>query len=316
MTATPLRRALALDPGRLTLAGRGFPQAAPGVRDRLEEVVHSFVLGYNDGLARSSGPLDLSGVAPEFRGFAYEGAGMSRCLLDVLSLSGGRRLQELREERGASYIHLITVGAGWAYARLRLPVWKLTRPWHPLLGWLAWDGWGFHQAFFRPEAVFGRRWIERAARGPVRAIRDQGVGRALWFYGAAEPERVAKTIEGFAPERRADLWAGIGLAACYTGALPADGVDDLATLGASYRADLAQGAAFAAKAHHLSGIRPPGSAIAVERLTGADMATAAAWTDRAFEQVACPPSSPAAYEAWRALIRHAWAEAHQAKETT
>ncbi|MET9342216.1 MULTISPECIES: DUF1702 family protein [unclassified Nonomuraea] len=316
MTATLLRRALALDPARLTLARLGFPQAAPGVRDRLDEVVRSFVRGYNDGLTQSSGPLDLSGVTPEFRGFAYEGAAMSRCLLDVLSLSGGRRLRDLREDRGAGYIHLITVGAGWAYARLRLPVWRLARPWHPLLGWLAWDGWGFHQAFFRPEAVFGRQWIERAARGPVRAIRDQGVGRALWFYGAAEPERVAATIERFAPERRGDLWAGIGLAATYTGALAADGVDDLAALAASHRADLAQGAAFAAKAHHLSGIEPAGTAIAVERLTGADLATAAAWTDRAFEQVVSLPSSTTAYEAWRARIRHAWAEAHQAKETT
>jgi hypothetical protein len=312
MTATLLSRVLALDPNRLTLDRRGFPPAASGARERLADVVRSFVLGYNRGLAQPSGPLDLSAVPPESRGFAYEGAGMSRCLLDLLTRTRGRRVAELRQAAGAGYVHLITVGAGWAHARLRRPV----RAWHPVLGWLAWDGWGFHQAFFRSEAVFGRQWIERAARGPVRSIRDQGVGRALWFYGAADPDRIAATIARFAPERRGDLWAGIGLAACYTGALPPDEVDRLSGLGAAYRADLAQGAAFAAKAHHLSGILPAGSAAAVARLAGTDMATAASWTDRAFEQVAGLPGSPACYEAWRAHVRRAWRQAQLAKETT
>jgi enediyne biosynthesis protein E3 len=306
-----LSRALRLSPEKLDPTCRGFaPAATSDVQARLAAVVSSFAHGYNYALEPDAAPEPTS-LPQELVGFAVEGAAMSCALLDVITFSGGRRVAWLAEGYGDRYPHLIHVGAGWAYARLH------RRPWHgigygqQLLRWLAWDGWGFHQAFFAPERVFVRHEIERAARSDVRPIRDQGIGRALWFYAGAEPENIATRIAGFPPERRCDLWAGIALAACYTGAQPPEVLDRLIRAAGDYRDHLGQGAAFAAKAHVLSGAVPKASAACIETLADAASAVAAEWTDESFARAGNGPDTPAAYQAWRAGIRDAFSRHRQ-----
>jgi hypothetical protein len=302
----PFSRALSLRPGALDLERRGFATASPEVGRILESVVESFAAGYNHVLdpAARPGPAELPQA---LRGFAMEGAAMSATLLDLLTFSGGRRLATALHADGDRYQHLIHIGAGWAFARLH------RRPWgqgnagsQPVLRWLAWDGWGFHEAFFHPDRVFARHLVERRARGAMLPIRDQGAGRALWFYAGAEPAAIGATIAGFPPERRSDLWAGIGLAACYTGAQPADVLQELLRVAAGYDDHLGQGAAFAAKAHVLSGAVPVPSALAIEMLTGTEPASAADWTDRSLAAVINEPDSAESYQRWRALTRAAW----------
>jgi enediyne biosynthesis protein E3 len=273
----------------------GFvPDGSPAKSDLLE-VIAAFAEGYNQAL---TGDPDVRGLPRHLHGFAYEGAAMSCTLLDTVTLSGNRRLRALAENAGGPYIHLVHVGAGWALARLRRARWRGIGD--PMLRWLAWDGWGFHQAYFKPRRVFHDHWIERGARGATQPIRDQGTGRALWFYTGADPGRIAGLIGAYPEHRRRDLWAGIGLAAGYTGVCRTPG--DLLEAGAGYRAHLAQGAAFAAKAHVLSGHVPPGAARSIELLTGADPQQAADWTDEARARIP-RPDSPGDYERWRADIR-------------
>jgi hypothetical protein len=306
MTAKTLRRMLTLEADELDLTGRGFPTAGNDVHRKLDAVVHSFAAGYNSALAASRDALDFTGISHDLRGFAFEGAAMSRTLLDLITLTRGRRLRGLAHGPGQRYIHLIHVGAGWAFARMRVRPWTGVRFGDPFLRWLAWDGWGFHQAYFKPLEVFTQRQVERAARSDVRPIRDQGAGRALWFYAAADPTRIAEIIGGFAAARRADLWSGVGLAASYTGAQAPDCLDALLAAATIHRSDLAQGAAFAAKAHVLSGAVPPHSATAIEVLTGVEPVIAADWTDVSLREAARGPDTPAGYQAWRAGIRRAW----------
>ncbi|MBB6351198.1 DUF1702 family protein [Nonomuraea muscovyensis] len=300
-----LRRPLMLDPGDLDLVRRGFSPASPAVQPKLDAVVRSFAAGYNAMITGRPGEQAFPDMSPELRGFAFEGAAMSAVLLDLLTLTGGRRLATLHRHAGRRYAHLIHVGAGWAFARLHVSPWTAIRAHQPVLRWLAWDGWGFHQAFFRPEAVFDGQ-VERSARGAVLSIRDQGTGRALWFYAGADPARIADVIGGFPQGRRADLWAGIGLAAGYTGAQPADVLERLLQVSDGYHDHLAQGAAFAAKAHCLSGVVTSEVASAVKLLTGAETDVAAAWTDTALAAVKTAEDSPQTYERWRAGTRHAW----------
>ncbi|MEW9552915.1 DUF1702 family protein [Nonomuraea sp. NPDC050783] len=277
----------------------GFvPDSSPANND-LSEIVAAFGEGYNRALG---GVPDVSDLPRRLHGFAFEGAAMSCTLLDTVTMSGNRRLRALSEGTGGRYVHLIHVGAGWALARLRRTRWPGLGD--PMLRWLAWDGWGFHQAYFKPLRVFRDHWVERGARGAVRPIRDQGTGRALWFHAGAAPGPIARIIAGYPEHRRSDLWAGIGLAAAYTGV--SGQLDDLLAAGADHRAHLAQGAAFAAKAHVLSGHVPPGSARAVEALTGVGAEQAAEWTDRALARVP-RPDSPHDYERWRAGIRELYA---------
>ncbi|MFG1854043.1 DUF1702 family protein [Actinomadura geliboluensis] len=301
------QRLLALDGDSIALEKMGHIPFRPMDGAGLQDVVDSFAAGYNAALARRSGPLDLADVPHPMRGFAYEGAAMSRTLLDLVTLTSGRRLAGLLAGPGRRYFHLITVGAGWAFARLRV------RPWRGIGGapapqrWLAWDGWGFHQAYFHPGRVFGEKWIERAARGAARPVRDQGAGRALWFHAGADPERVARTVAGFPAERRPDLWAGVGLAAAYTGVRTPDELAVLGEAAAEHRAHVAQGAAFAAKAHLLSGRVPERSEAAVAVLCGTGSGEAAGWTDARLVQAARYGDGIAAYQHWRAGVRAEWA---------
>ncbi|WP_307848354.1 DUF1702 family protein [Microbispora oryzae] len=271
-----------------------MPNSSPANNDLLE-IIHAFAKGYNRAL---TGIPDVSDLPHRLHGFAFEGAAMSCALLDTITMSGNRRLRALEESTRGSYVHLIHVGAGWAMARLRRTRWQGVA--HPMLRWLAWDGWGFHQAYFHPRRVFHDHWIERGARGATRPIRDQGAGRALWFRTGSDPRLIARLIEEFPEHRRSDLWAGIGLAAAYTGL--SRPMDELLAAGAGHRAHLAQGAAFAAKAHVLSGHVPPGSARDIEVLTGVAPDLAAEWTDRALARVP-RADSPLDYERWRAEIR-------------
>lgn len=300
-------RPLTLDARKLTEGNGGAAKTDAEPRQVLDSVVGAFAAGYNAALTTSRGALELPQVPRDLRGFAYEGAAMSRTILDLVTLSRGRRIGGLADGTGRDYIHLIHVGAGWAFARLRLSPWRAVRFGDPMLRWLAWDGWGFHQAYFHPRAVVLEGRVERAARGPVREIRDQGVGRALWFHASADPARIGRVIGTFSPDRRSDLWAGIGLAASYTGAQPPERLAELLRGADGYHDHLAQGSAFAAKAHLQAGHMPAGSATAIEMLTGADPLTAASWTDTSLAVAGRSGAGPENYELWRAGVRRAWA---------
>jgi hypothetical protein len=310
-----------VDFGRLRFRLRGGP-----ARERLQDSGRAFLEGFNETVAGPGGDRltgALEAIPEEFRGFAYEGAGMGCAMLDLMTLSGGRRLRTLMDGPGKAYPHLIHVGAGWAFARLRLRPWKALRAGDPLLRWLAYDGFGFHQGFFHADRVVGRQRVESGLAGVRRQVRDQGLGRALWFHECADPEGVALRIAEFPASRHPDLWSGIGLAATYAGgctveemaalaefaaaSVPADSPDRDSGKFPPNRAHLAQGAAFAAAARLRSGLPLPAHVLAGARiLTGAEAPIAAAWTDAALPEPGTRPGG-AAYQAWRAGIRQHWA---------
>jgi hypothetical protein len=137
---------------------------------------------------------------------------------------------------------------------------------------------------------------------------DQGVGRCLWFVGGAEPERIVSMIESFPEARRRDLMSGVGLAATYAGGAAGGAVEHLARITTEYRAELAQGAAFAAKARVRAGHVPPHTDHACRVLCGVSPEEAARVTDTALvdlpiDEPASAGDSANAYEAWRGRIR-------------
>jgi hypothetical protein len=334
MVPRPLRR-IAIPLLRQNLAQvdfgvRRFRLRRGPSRDVLQSAALAFLSGFHAALRAETLPqlaADVERLPPERRGFAYEGAGMACCVLDLITGSRGRRFTALLAGPAAAYPHLAHVGSGWAYARLGL------RPRHgspaaqPPASWLAWDGYGFHQGFFHPDRVIGRQHIERGLSAGERAIRDQGLGRALWFHESADPEGIALRIAEFPAGRRGDLWSGVGLAATYAGGATARELQRLAesarntgATGAAkdsgntedagnagdnrgHGAALAQGSAFACKAHHISGTVPEHTSEAALVLTGADVETAADWTDRALTELGPRAASIDHYQQWRAGIR-------------
>lgn len=297
-----LRRALfGISPTLADHGRRGFAPTSAARRARLETIARTFIAGYNAALDGDSDRA-LDAIAPELRGFAVEGEAMAAGVLDQLTPWRRTRISALLVRRPA-HNYMIHVGAGWAIARLRGSLRRAVARRDPLLGWLVADGWGFHQAYFHPRDWAGGR-RGRASDGYLGRAVDQGIGRALWFVSGADPAGVAQRIAGFAPSRHGDLWSGIGLAATYAGGVEGDALSALIDRAGPHRAELCQGAAFAATARSRAGNLAPHVELAARTLTGHGAAELAALAIAA-QPPAGVPDGGAAYEGWRAQLRRA-----------
>lgn len=295
---------------------RGFHVASVERADRLAEVAGTFLTGYHAALLDPR-PEALAAalearVPRGWRGFAYEGAGMGLALQDTLfprTPWGVSRLRRFLDGPGSPHHYLILVGAGWTFARIPRRYGRALAGLDPVLRWLAFDGYGFHEGFFRWRRSIEELRVPRRLRGYARRAFDQGLGRSLWFVLGMDPGRIAAAIEAFPDSRRGDLWSGVGLACAFAGGLPAGEVTELPRLAGPWAADAAQGAAFAAKARVESGDRTDWLETACTALCGTSAAGAKALTDET--GVALPDdggdlAAPVpAYEVWRRRTREA-----------
>lgn len=306
------RRVLTPDIAETSLAVRGFHVKSEAARDRLETVGRTFLTGY--GLAaQASRPLDaeagLEQVPAEFRGFAYEGAAMALAVRDGLPVGGSRHVAQFLGGRADAHVYMAYVGVGWAMARIpRFRYAALHAP-DPVLRWLVLDGYGFHQAYFRTDTyVHGRHRRERLrwpAGGPswyAARVIDQGIGRAMWFVAGTDVDLLHAMVQRFPEHRRADLYAGTGLAAGYAGGADEAELRRLRELAGEYAGDLAQGASFAAGARVRAGLVVPHNEVATGVLCGCSPEAAAAVNDRALFDLPADSDTPA-YEVWRQRIR-------------
>ncbi|GFH39245.1 DUF1702 family protein [Streptomyces pacificus] len=240
---------------------RGFHVKNAEAKARLELIGEVFLEGYAYAVEAAS-PAEaeelLEKVAPDMRGFAYEGAGMGAAVYDSLPGHGGR-LEGLLAGEGRHHDYMVHVGVGWAMARLPRPLWPDIRTTDPLLRWLALDGYGFHQAYFRtgayvrdPKAQHPFRWNGGHNHYTPHAI-DQGIGRALWFVGGTDPEVVTDLIRAYPERRHGDLYAGAGLACAYAGGVSEHELAYFVASAGRHRRSLAQGAAFATEARVKAG---------------------------------------------------------------
>jgi hypothetical protein len=309
------RRILTPDAGQTKLSTRGFHLKDERARDHLETVGGSFLRGF----AAAAEADDPPGAAPTveatpaaYRGFAYEGAAMAFAIRDALPGGRPRHVARFLADHD-EHVYMAYVGVGWAMARLPRPLWPRLYAPDPLLRWLVLDGYGFHQAYFRTDRYVhaGRRpssfpW---PADGPrdyaLRAI-DQGIGRACWFVAGTDAERLVHLLDAFPADRRPDLYAGAGLAACYAGGAGAEELTWLAEVAGAYRGDLAQGAAFGAAARQRAGLVMPHNELATRIFCGMPVPEATRVTDEARTNLPADDVLPA-YEIWRQRIKNAFA---------
>jgi enediyne biosynthesis protein E3 len=291
-----------------TFARRGFRVGEAGAQQRLEQIGDVFLQGYHAALeedAPEALALRLGAVDAELRGFAFEGAAMGLTLLDHLSPGKEKRLQTFLNGPGAAHIYMAHVGVGWAVARLpwlrRHAEQYLTRL-DPLLCWLAVDGYGFHEGYFNWRRAIERQTIPRQLKGYARRVFDQGLGRSLWFVEGADIPGISSTVASFEPERHADLWSGAGLACAYAGGVDQAGIEAMRMAAQAYTPQLAQGAAFAAKARQRANNPAAHTEMACKVLCGLSTEAAALITDVALERVPGDGKEPA-YEVWRQRIQ-------------
>jgi hypothetical protein len=304
------RRLFAISPREMASAFRGFHLDTRETRDRLEGVAGAFVGGYHAALEADPPALAerLDREPAAARGWAYEGAAMALTLLDILTGWRRDRLQSLLAGAGNAHVYIIHVGAGWVLGRLPVSPARLLARLDPVNGWLALDGYGFHEGFFHPRAAIGHQRVPRRLTGYARRGFDQGLGRSLWFVEGIDAGRIAAAIAAFPPERRPDLWSGVGLACGYAGGMSGGDMAELRRAAGSAAPGLAQGVAFAAEARARAGHIPDFTEIACRVLCGTGAAAAAAVARETVRGL--PPDEPGvpAFEVWRRRIQSHFAK--------
>jgi hypothetical protein len=205
---------------------------------------------------------------------------------------------------------MIHVGIGWRWARLPFGFRRVQKKLDPLLGWLAFDGWGFHEGFFHwPKYIAGQP-VPKKLSGYERRVFDQGLGRSFWFVNGGNLELVAQTLSNFSADRQADLWSGIGLAVTYAGIVSETALGELREQAGSFQPQLAQGAAFAAKARQRAGNPTDYTNLATKVLCGLPAEKAARVTDAALDNLSADADVPA-YEIWRRRIQNQFLSTRQ-----
>jgi hypothetical protein len=294
-----------ISPRETSFETRGFRGGTSATRARLEQVGLAFTAGYRAALEDSTHAAlvaRLDAVEPDFRGFAYEGAAMALALLDRITPWNRSRVAKFLAGPGDPHAYMIHVGAGWVLARMPGNVERFIARFDPLLRWLILDGYGFHEAFFHFARYLAGEPIPKRVQGYAQRAFDQGFGRCLWFVEGTEVSRIAQTIGRFTPERRSDLWSGVGLASVYAGEVSEAELHSLRDAARPFVPQLAQGASFAAKARQRAGNLKPYHDLACGVLCGLSATEAAQVSDEALENLPADGAQPA-YEIWRQRIQ-------------
>jgi hypothetical protein len=270
------RKVLTPNASATKLEVRGFNVKNAASKELLETVGGIFLTGFGEAVEASTPAAaeePLEKIPEQFRGFAYEGAGMGFALLDGLPGGGGGRVDQFLAGRGDAHNYMVYVGVGWAMARLPRFRWPRPEGLDPMLRWLALDGYGFHQAYFRTRRYIDEQYQDKDFSWPDRVCYansaiDQGIGRAMWFIAGTDPQVCAAMIDKFVEPRRADLYSGAGLAATYAGGVTEDELRQLWELAGTYRPQVAQGSAFAAEARVRAELVVPHTHLATQVLCG------------------------------------------------
>lgn len=289
-----------------TVARRGFRVDGPATRARLEGIGLTFLSGYHAALElpQQEARRILEQPDRELRGFAYEGAAMAYCLLDILRLQWVR-FPAFVTGIGAPHTYMAHVGAGWALARVpwvRTDPARFLKRFDPLLRWLVIDGYGFHDGYFHWPQAIGRQAVPKRLAGYARRAYDHGLGRSLWFVEGANAQRIRKSVAAFDPQRHSDLWAGVGLACAYAGGGDANAPVAVREAAGDHWAAVAQGAAFAAACRERAGNPAPRTDTACRILCGCS-ARAASEIAVQIKNSLPPDTEVPAYEAWRRRIQ-------------
>lgn len=286
---------------------RGFRKGDAKTRARLDRVAKCVVHAYNQGL--STGDPDqlafiLDLVDPEMRGFAYEGGAMGMITADMWGLRRNRLAQYV-EGPASHHAYMAYVGAGLAMGIFHKDPIAYMERLDPFTGWLVLNGYGFCHGFFSTEKTVTRQVLPKAITGPAERAYDAGLGRALWFVDAGQPEALSETVGRFPEGRQPALWAGIGLACVYACGIDRQQITALRSVSGEHYAYLAQGAIMAAHTRHVAGNPTPQVDLACEVLCDMNALTAHRVAERAMEGLKGQARSgtETAWETWLSRLR-------------
>lgn len=209
----------------------------------------------------------LSGIDPEFVGFAIEGAAMG-LFMRRQKKDDAAALADFQAGPWGRYAPLIYAGIGLGLGEFGLPVVPAVDEADDILAAFIVDGYAFHFGFIDPaNYLSGQPWPD-GIEGDAGRIFDVGLARALWFGRAGAAHLVAESVALFDNKRHEDLWAGIGFAATYAGGLSDEAVSTLLDASGEHRRVLAAGSLLAAHVRVQSGNVVPTTDTNCMALTG------------------------------------------------
>lgn len=307
-----VERLLKIRPEEASFKARGFDVCDPTVSRKLEQMLESFIGGYNLAV-ETQDKVELSrrlyaAFDNHHVGFAFEGVGLYLAMLDMLIPGVPYRLDSYFKGAGEHHDFIVAVGAGFAIARIP---WGLRamegylRTLDPLIAWCVPCGYGFHEGFFKHKRFIDEAGPLPASLSPLgRQLFDSGLGRSLWWVKGADPSRIHAAIDRFPEDRRAELWAGIGIAACYAGGVGVSELQSLDELSGPYRADFLSGLPFAARLRQKAGNYSDTTELACRTLLDRSTDKVADMAELAADAVRAQVLGSGITEAYSLLRRH------------
>ncbi|GHO48023.1 DUF1702 family protein [Ktedonospora formicarum] len=250
----------------------------------------------------------LNSLEGDFRGIAYEGAGMGLMLLDSLG-PWKKRLMPFIAGPGAAYDWLLYIGAGLVLPRAPIRPKRFLATLDPFLRWFVMDGYGFYEGFFNGERAVNQHRLPARITDTGYGLRafDHGLGRSIWFSTGANVERIVSTISTFPENRHGDLWGGIGLACAYAaGVVDREAIKTLRDAAGPHAPQMIAGAAVAATYRMQTGEVAPHTDLACEVLCGLSGALVAQIANVARQNLPKDGREPA-YEIWRQRLAEQFA---------
>jgi enediyne biosynthesis protein E3 len=229
-----------------------FPGTETETRRWLRLSSNAFINGYNTGLEVGLSHIlfsELQAFDVAFRGFAYEGAGMGMAMIDYTSLSNQNLFQQF-VDRSPNYSSLPYIGAGFAIAVLKRDLNRSLSIMDPMQRWWAIDGYGFYNGVFHRKQSIEKQKVSRQITGYAQRAFDRGLGRSIWFLFSGDIDGIVQRLAAFPESRRADLWAGIGVASTYAGGVDRATLEKVKAAAGIYASYLPLGSSLAANARY------------------------------------------------------------------
>lgn len=238
---------------------------------------------------------------------------MALALMDGITPWNRTRIDRFLKGPGNPHAYMVHVGVGWVWARWPARRRLLESHLDPLLRWLAFDGWGFHEGYFHWEDFASGKSAPQSLSSSERRVFDQGLGRSFWFVNGGNPNLIGQMIGGLSRDRQPDLWSGVGLSATYAGQAEESALRALREEAGPHWPQLAQGSAFAAKARQRAENLTDYTDVAARVFCGMPALDAARLCDITLENLPNNASDPA-YAIWRQRIQHQFQPQTQMQE--
>lgn len=261
----------------LTGAAPPGPLEDPGFQQSstLRHVASTFVDGFSIAIETDTSKLEreISVMRAIDRGVGYEGAAAAKTVLDLTSQLDSLSLSCLNRSsiddialsneliaqahlaqstnlltEAEPYRFLLFLGMGEAMAQMKLPPVLCNEVSDELWSGQILEGYGFFDGYFNWFDALVCQHYPLGLKHDLRCFYDQGLGRAIYFVTNCNPVLIRDYINKFSPDRRSELWSGVGVPTAYVGGLSERELKKLIDFAGEYRAEIMQGVLMGASA--------------------------------------------------------------------